>query len=367
MNEPNRLSLSQYPKKLFGVALDPADDPWSLQLKHAWMTADVAKMDWLSACPDPYGAVTKGLAGILKEQHIRPFGRFPIPSWLWPKPKQSDLLQVTPKNMEDFFDSDSLLKIIQQLQSFVANSIFPEMPIMVGIDHSATAGVVSALADRYGPEMLSVVVLDQHFDAIPLSVRLAGASRTDPVFVPGKPFITRNIPIRFKDQFCCGNFWSYLMNNGVVLPANLLFIGVADYPMHVDEPKGEDFQRRYLSFEKRGCSFFPLQQFDGQYIGALDRFIREKITAPYIYVSLDLDVGSYNSTYAARYMDRPGISGQNLLDVAGIIAGECHRGRLKMAGLDVMEFNMHFLGIETPSGIKDSTLALVGEFITALT
>jgi arginase family enzyme len=115
------------------------------------------------------------------------------------------------------------------------------------------------------------------------------------------------------------------------------------------------------------CYLYTGWKFDGQYIDSLARFIREKITTPYVYISLDLDVGAYNSTYAARYMDRQGISKQNLLDIAGIIAGECCRGRFKIAGLDIMEFNMHFLGIETPRGIKDSTLTLVGEFIESLT
>ncbi len=366
MNERNRLSVPQRQKKLFGVALDPVDDPWSLQLKHAWMTADTSKLDWLSACPDPYGAVTESMAGLLKKHNIQPIGRFPVPSWLWPKPKQSDLPLVTAQNMEDFFDSGGLFKIVKQLQSFITENVLPEMPIMIGIDHSATAGVISALAESYGPEMLSVVVLDQHFDAIPLSVRLAGASRADPVLVPGTPFAPPNTPVGFSDQFCCGNFWAYLIDNGVVLPENLLFIGAADYPDHEAESKRDSFQKLYLSFEERGCSFFPRWQFDGKYIDTLTRFCREKITAPYVYISLDLDVGSYNSTYAARYMDRQGISKQNLLDTASIIASECRQQRLKIAGLDIMEFNMHFLGIETPSGIKDATLTLVGEFIEAL-
>jgi hypothetical protein len=37
-----------------------------------------------------------------------------------------------------------------------------------------------------------------------------------------------------------------------------------------------------------------------------------------------------------------------------------------MIGLDIMEFNMHFLGIETPGGIKDDTLNLVKDFINRL-
>jgi len=366
MNGPDRYILSRHPKKLFGVALDPVDDPWSLQLKHAWMEADTTKLDWLAACPDPYNAVTETFADFLQEQCIQPLGRFPVPSWLWPKPKKSDQDLVNAKNMADFFDSGRLLNIAKELQCYVMDRVLPETPIMVGIDHSATAGVVSALAKKYGPAMLSVVVLDQHFDAIPLSLRLAGGSRTNSELTPGTPFPIPNIPIGFCDQFCCGNFWANLINKGTVLPGNLLFIGVADYPEPEADSGANDFQRYYLSFEERGCGFFTRRQFDGQYLDNLTRFCHEKITTPYVYISLDLDIGSYNSVYAARYMDRQGISKQNLLDVASIIAGECRRGRFKIAGLDIMEFNMHFLGIETAGGIKDKTLALVGEFIKTL-
>jgi arginase family enzyme len=367
MNGPHKLSASQSQKKLFGVALDPVDDPVSLQLKHAWMATDAVKLDWLSACPDPYGAVTGSMADILNEKGILPYGRFPIPSWLWPKPNKSDLPLVNTAAMADFFDSGSLLKIVKQLHTFVTDSIFPEVPIMTGIDHSATAGVVSALADRYGPEMLTLVVLDQHFDAIPLSVRLAAAHQPDPEFTAGVPCAVPAIPMGFSDQFCCGNFLASLLDEGSILPENLLLIGVADYP---DKETGLDkdgFKQYYRSLEERGCSFFPQTMFGGPYFESLARFLREKITSPNVYISLDLDVGSYNSVYAARYMDKPGISKQNLLDVASIIASDCRRGKFTIAGLDIMEFNMHFLGLKTHSNIKDSTLSLVAEFLKSLT
>jgi len=367
MNEPDSYIISQQPKKLFGMALDPVDDPWSLQLKHAWMEADIAKLDWLAACPDPYSAVTETFPDFLTEHCIQPFGRFSIPSWLWPKPKKTDRPLVNARSMADFFDSGRLLIMAKELQGFVTDRILPATPIMVGIDHSATAGVVSALAERYSPEMLSVIVLDQHLDAIPLSLRLARGSRTNPELTPGLPFSIPNTPVGFCDQFCCGNFWSYLIDEGTVLPGNLLFIGLSDYPDPEADSEVDDFQRYYLSFEERGCGFFTRRQFEGQYLNDLTRFCHEKITTPYVYVSLDLDIGSYNSVYAARYMDRQGISKQNLLDVASIISRECHQRRLKIAGLDIMEFNMHFLGIETPGGIKDDTLALVGEFLKILT
>jgi arginase family enzyme len=360
------MCISERTKKLFGVALDPADDPWSLQLKRAWMVADRANLDWLTACLDPYDAITGSMASLLEKHHIEPAGKFPIPSWLWPKPNPADLPYVTANNMESFFNSGYLLEVIKKLKLFVSQNIFPEIPVMVGIDHSATAGVVSALAERYTPEKLCIVVLDQHFDAIPLSVRLEGLAQASSNNMSGTPFVPSNTPVGFSDQFCCGNFWAYLMEAGTILPENLIFIGVSDYPGH-EETERNGYSKTYLDFEKRGCGFFKRKQFEGQYADELINFLQEKIKAPYVYVSLDLDVGSHVSTYAARYMDRPGITEQNLLDVAGIITDECRRGKFKIAGIDIMEFNMHFLGIETPDGVKDTTLTLVERFITALT
>jgi len=358
--------MSERTKKLFGVALDPADDPWTLQLKRAWMSADHANLDWLTACLDPYDAIAGSMASLLDKHHIELAGKFSTPTWLWPKPNPADLPYVTTDNMESFFNSGDLLAMVKQLKLFITQNIFPEIPIMVGIDHSATAGVVTALAERYTPEELCIVVLDQHFDAIPLSVRLEGLAQVNPDYTSGTPFVPPATPVGFNDQFCCGNFWAYLMETGVVLPENLIFVGVADHPGH-EETERNRYSTTYLDFEKRGCSFFLRKQFDGQYADELAHFFRKNINAPYVYLSLDLDVGSYASTYAARYMDRTGISEQNLLDVAGIIADECRRGKFELAGMDVMEFNMHFLGIETPDGTKDTTLELVRDFITALT
>ncbi|HJX13776.1 MAG TPA: arginase family protein [Dehalococcoidales bacterium] len=348
------MCISKLPKKLFGVALDPADDPWTLELKQAWMSADPSGLDWLSACLDPYDAVTGRLGELLQKHRIEPAGKFPIPSWLWPKPHPSDLPAVTMPNMESFFDSGAMLDIVKQLQEFVREKVFPEIPVMVGVDHSATAGVIAALSEEYGADDIGVVVLDQHFDAIPLSVRLAGVDES-------------GTPVGFSDQFGCGNFWAYLINDGTVRPENLLFIGVADYPGEPGDPRREAYRRTYLDYEERGCRFFTRERFEGDYHDDLSRFLRENIKVPRVYISFDLDVGSYASTYAARYMDRPGLDVEQVLDVAGSIAGDCQRGNYAVAGLDVMEFNMHFLGIETPDGVKDSTLDLAGRFIAALT
>jgi arginase family enzyme len=334
-------------KKLFGAALDVSDDPWTLQLKHGWMEADSTRLDRISACLDPYDAVTTTMSSLLRQCQIKPVGKFPIPSWLWPKPKPSDAPVINPEMVASFFDSGELLAITQRLSTYVNDMILPDIPVMLGVDHSLTAGVVSALSEKYGREKLGIIVLDQHFDAIPLSVRLDGIKTG-----------MEAAPIGFKDQFCCGDFWAYLIDEGIILPQNLIFIGVADYPGKGIKA-GDSFRRMYLDYEKRGCSFFPKERFNDNNKDLFSSFLMEKLRTPDVYISMDMDVSSCAGTYAARYMEKPGLGEQDILDILATIVDQCRRGNFTFAGMDIMEINTHFLGIEVGGGKKDVTLEFI--------
>jgi arginase family enzyme len=151
------------------------------------------------------------------------------------------------------------------------------------------------------------------------------------------------------------------------LPKSLSFIGVGDYPgRDSGSSKESPYRQAYLSYEGKGCRFFTLERFQEEYAESLARFIDGAIETPYVYVSLDLDVGSYNFTWAARYMDRPGIGTRDLLNVAAQIKSKCRRDNVELVGLDIMEFNMHFLGLESDEGVKDQTLAVASDWIVAL-
>jgi arginase family enzyme len=353
-------SKTQY--KLFGMALDPADDPSSLELKQAWMNSPGAGAPGLKAGRDPYDEVTAGLGRVLKRLNIQAAGKFPLPSWLTSRPEPADAELVTVANIGAFYDSGGLLKTLQQLEVFVEQSILPARPLMLGVDHSATAGVVSALSKKLGAQNLSVIVLDQHFDALPMSVRLAGAER---IINPmgGNSLSAVSLPENYQDQLCCGNFWPRLMDEGHIRPQNLAFIGVADYP---SSSAPAEFRKAYLDFEKRGCRFFPLESFGGDYRVSLAEFIQSSIQTSELYVSCDLDVGAYNFSWAARYMDVPGISAQNLLFAAETINQTIQNRGANLAGLDIMELNIHFLGLPAGEGQPDSTLKTVGEFLQTL-
>lgn len=300
-------------------------------------------------CPDPYDRI----AGRLAEKHgISPAGKFPVPSWLGPTPMPADAALVTMENFQRFYRYKGFWEAAEAIKAYVEESIFPDAPVMIGIDHSATGGVLAAVSNRYGADQLSVIVLDRHFDGIAPSTRLA----TEPM-----PFAALD-----EAEYCCGSFWAYLLDRGVVLPENLLFIGVADYPDPSRRDEWNAFQRSYAAYEERGCGFFPLASFEVPYADRLRRCVDQCITTPYVYVSLDVDVGSYESVHAARYMDGPGLNRRQLCDAAAVIADALAAKGACLAGFDVMEFNVHFLGIETPDGCRDQTLTVVDEFIGGL-
>jgi arginase family enzyme len=343
--------------KVFGVALDVSDDEKTLRLKHAYMEARQRGMCDFDT--DPYDALALFLSDA--NERIAAAGKVSIPTWLSPRPDISDSLLVKKENMESFVASGGLLECSRVVKKYVKETILPDMPVMLGVDHSATGGVVSALCEALGKENLSILVLDQHFDGLPVSLRL------EPELLSGldaeRPPDQRPLGMHDDDAYCCGNFWKHLIDSGTVCPEHLLFVGVSDYPEQQVPAEWEHFRNNYLKFEQLGCRFFPLKKFEGPYQGELEAFIDAHIATPYLYVSLDLDVGAYQCVHAARYMDNIGIDKDALMHIAHSLTGLCRAKDIKLVGLDVMEFNMHFLGLKYLGDKRDETLTVAADFI----
>jgi len=345
--------------RVFGAALDASDDPLAIGLKHAAM--DAAENGVGDFYADLYDAIAPCLPGL--NRRIELIGKVAIPSWLASRPLPVDRGLVSRERMEAFVRGGGLLRLSTQLKSFVQEKVFPAAPVMLGVDHSATGGVVSALSEELGPENLGIVVIDQHFDCLPISLRVGTGSLVG-LSLPGETGVLHGAGN--DDEYCCGDFWKYLIDSGVVLPENLMFIGVADYPEKEASPGWETYRENYLRFEKLGCSFFPLREFEGRYAEKLQTFVKENVATPHVYVSLDLDVGSYRCVHAARYMDREGIDRSALMGIARIVGESARAGKFRLAGVDIMEFNVHFLELETPGGTKDETLGVARDFLAEL-
>jgi len=227
---------------VFGTALDALESLAYVERKLENLTARLAGLAPEPPARDPYDALLPRLREKLGAERVMPAGKVPVDEWLQPIPPPDplNLPLISLSNYEAFTDSNGARTYADQVRDAVSS---PEgllssalrkaglrggtgrdevgwLPVMVGVDHSATGGVVEALSERYGRDELGLVVLDYHADFRPTGVTYQWDSerRGLPYLLPPRP-----------DTYNAGTFLYHLLENGVVEPGNLTLLGVVEY------------------------------------------------------------------------------------------------------------------------------------------
>ena len=353
----------------FGAALDPLDSPGKVALQQAYLDS-LERGIACAADPadpytplDPYDLFRTELAGWLKERGMRDAGRLTFPSWLTPRPRLKDRERIHAGAFADFLDRGGCAEAAGAAKDFVAESLFPDLPVMFGVDHSLTGGVLRALAERLGPDLLTVVVIDAHFDAIPTAVRRAiRMGREGERSGPRGP--------ELDEPYNCGNFLAHLIDDGVVPPERLFVVGAADFPTPEIERSAGSGARRFISvyrsYLERGVRVIGRDEIVAP--GGLERVaaLLEETGPAWIYISIDADVGARRAVLASRFLDLPGLDEEPLLDIALALGRVVATGRIRLAGLDVMEVDVHAAGVRLRSGREDRTVPLLAQMVRAI-
>lgn len=327
--------------KAFGAALDVIDTKDALQIKIAYLNSLSYKMKLSSDYSSPYQALSSYL---IKNKNVILGGEIPIPSCFTPKPKINDLLKVNQNNYTLFLEKNKCKLCADKVKNYVINFIFPYHPFMIGVDHSITGGVISALSQKYQKENITFLIIDAHFDALPPRVRTAE------VFSSELP----------DNVYHGGNFIDILIKEGKILPENLVMIGVSDYPDK--NIKNNDFVKYYLSYEKKGTKFVCKKEVGENKLDQILKSLKTK----YLYVSLDVDVSANQDVYAARFLDQIGIPEEGLYEVAKKIKYSTRQKNMDLIGLDIMEINVHFLDLKLKDGTRDRTLSICKNYLKHL-
>lgn len=356
--------------RLFSAPLDPADSPDKVAVKRAYLdtlrSGKLSKPNFL----DPYDAVCAA-SEIFKNPDFIKLGKFPVESWLTPKPLLDDLTLVTPENYRTFIDSNGCEEYAVLLKNFVEEKVLPSMPAMLGVDHSLSGGVLAALSSLHGAENISLVLIDAHFDALSQKTRLKLAEYAKEAGM-SRPLcsIPQSSGGNVPETYNCGTFLAYLIERKVVMPENLMVIGVSDYPgeklIDAGDKRAKEYVDEYLSYEKRGVRFIPRAKIDENFPKILSQHL-EKIETPLVYVSLDADVGAFSALYAVRFLDAIGIYENDMYEIAKSLNRKTRSGT-KLAGFDVMEMDVHLMGAKlgsTPTK-EDRTAAIAGNFAKLL-
>ncbi len=291
-----------------------------------------------------------------------PVLRVGVEPWLTPTPPPEMLFMLTVENFVTFIDSDGCLEYAGALRDRVKGDVIPDLPVMVGVDHSLSGGSIEALADEYGGENLRLVVLDSHFDFIPPSIRCGLIqydleSNPETKFSPADPYIYGR-----RDSYNADSFLSFITKK--VPPENIFVIGVSDYPPKAAEETGDERVERYVSYYKDTLSSGVHLLRKDDLHKAESALQLSRTDKPYTYVSIDVDVCANTSLKGARFLDYHGISHSDLYRVVAALRNSFESSQL--VGLDLMEFDVFTAGTAM-AGKTDRTYAIMAEVLRRLT
>ncbi len=290
-------------------------------------------------------------------------GSVDVPSWLRPQPSGEDISKIVVDNFVEYIDRDGCRQMADKVESFVRESVLPHIPCMVTVDHSLTGGVFKALAEHYGKENITLMILDSHTDAIPMS-SLAGAihydidTNTNSVHNKDDPFLFNR-----SESYNASSFVHHLVAETVVDPGNLMIVGVSDYPdsrvRRIKDPRVAKYVGEFANLKKKGVKLITKK--DCQMKPAKVKALFKQIRTPYLYVSIDMDIGSRNAVEAVRFRDWKGLNEKKIFNLTDSIAALLSEER-RLVGMDINEINPRSAGRYFPSG-QDRTYEIAARLI----
>lgn len=331
--------------------------PLDCDERHEALQEKLSFLDGGQEAADPYEAVMTLVRSDLDSSTWLEKGSLTIPDWLKPIPPAADKEKLTAGDMVRFLDGDGCRELAEQAGRFARDQVFPHVPCLIGVDHSLTGGVYRRVVERYAPDEVALVVLDSHTDAIPLSV-LAPAVQCDAETNPESVHDPED-PLLYNrpDSYNASSFLFHLLAEGVVLPRNLYILGIGDYPpkhaFRLRDERIRDYVAFYQELKSTGVNLVTKEELVGS--PSRIRRILEAIKTPYLYVSVDMDIGARNALEGVRFLDRPGLNEPQLFRVIDHLAGLLTKGT-KLAGLDLTEFNPRRAG-------QDATYRIASEII----
>lgn len=352
--------------KIFGAALDALPHPEKVALKKAYLRAAGDGRVPVPDPADPCEALRPLLLADSTAAESDFIGRFPVETIYTPKPKPEDADGINSRTYFDFLDGGGCRQIALSLKEFVEAKVLPEMPfVMLGVDHSLTGGPVMALSEMLGRDNLAVAVFDGHFDAVSPGSRAAAFKS---IFGNSKSLGSSKPQIDIPDACTCETFLKYLLDEKWLLPQNIVLVGPYDYPDQKLQPDGENGIKRYVDeyrrLETAGVTVLPRDVVRKTPESLAE--VLAGIDARYLYVSLDLDVAASAENPAVRFHDSTGLAPNELYALTTDIAEQISQEKFILAGVDVMEMDIHLIDVQPRKEIENRTLEIAARFLKIL-
>ncbi len=282
-----------------------------------------------------------------------------IENWLTPTPSPDFIFMVTVENIVTFIDSNGCKEYADKFMEIVYNSVLPDIPILIGIDHSLSGGIIKAICKEYSEENIRLIVFDSHFDFILPKIRCGLIhydleNNPNTKFSPYDPYIYNR-----PNSYNADSFLYYLLKD--LPPENMFIIGVNDYPSKIAEEIDDIRVRKYVEFyktiEEAGVHIIKKEDIEKNWNNVCQ--IISNTNLPYTYVSIDVDICANTSIKGARFLDYIGISHKELYGLISCIKNS------KIIGIDIMEFDVYNAGAKI-FGKIDRTYDIMTEVLNRL-
>jgi arginase family enzyme len=359
--------------KVFGAALDASDFPLSLQIKQNYLNQLAQNLVKDPNLLDPYEGFLLFSQELTKSKYVK-IGKLPIESWLTPKPNLEDLPLMNQLEFQNFTNVGTIRNYSEKLEDYVKTKIIPDFPLMIGVDHSLTGGVLNTLSHEYGPEELIVLIFDAHFDGLPANISLSIAKYMNEHPEEKNPLISEHVDAvnqdtEMIDVYTCASFLFYLIKEKVILPENLIIFGCQDYPdvkfRSLEDPRIVEYIKFYNEMEQKGVKFIPKSE-TSTMINKLSTVLKA-IENSKIYISFDTDVGALKEIIATRFRNAIGIDQMTIINAARIIKNAIDSKNLDLIGLDIMEIETYLLNKSFPKSRRvDQTVRVIDSLLDIL-
>ena len=315
---------------------------------------------------DPYEGIMEIIRQEIDSGLWSEKGSMDLPGWLRPIPSLKDKVEIKTETFVAFMDSGGFQTYAQKVGEFIARSIFPNIPCMLAVDHSLTGGAFQKLVELYDPKNVSLIVLDSHTDAIPMSIlsemiQYDIDTNPDTVHDRDDPFLYHR-----PDSYNACSFLYHLLADEMVRPQDLYIIGISDYPpkraFRIRDPRIKNYVDFFSELKRKGVTI--LTKNDLLISPSRIKNILRHITTPYVYVSIDLDIGARNGVEGVRFLERQGLNEKQIYGVVDSLQ-DLLRNRVQLAGMDVTEMNPRKAGRNDATG-EDRTYRIAANIIQRL-